>query len=106
MGHTAVVYNNSMFVFGGYDNFGSGCNDLYQYIFKTNTWNKVKPTGVVPRAMYHHSAVVYQVDIFPFKEALPSKILFFYRGACTLLGELWVFMKYKSIDLELRHGHS
>eukprot|EP01091_Cochliopodium_minus_P009647 TRINITY_DN2416_c0_g1_i1.p1 TRINITY_DN2416_c0_g1~~TRINITY_DN2416_c0_g1_i1.p1 ORF type:complete len:509 (-),score=94.25 TRINITY_DN2416_c0_g1_i1:8-1534(-) len=68
MGHTAVTYNHSMYVFGGYDNFGSGSNDLFQYVFKTNTWKQVHPpkNGVQPRSVYHHSAVVYQGSMYTF----------------------------------------
>ena len=32
-GHTAVVCNDSMFVFGGYDDFGLKCNDLWEFNF-------------------------------------------------------------------------
>jgi N-acetylneuraminic acid mutarotase len=34
--HSAVVYEDSMFVFGGYD--GHYRNDLYRYNFVKNTW--------------------------------------------------------------------
>ena len=32
-GHSAVVYNDSMYVFGGYDDFGLTCNDLWEFNF-------------------------------------------------------------------------
>jgi len=32
-GHSAVVYDRHMYVFGGYDKFGMSCNDLYQLNF-------------------------------------------------------------------------
>ena len=32
-GHSAVVYNDSMYVFGGYDDFGLTCNDLWEFKF-------------------------------------------------------------------------
>ena len=39
-GHTAVICNDSMFVFGGYDDFGLKCNDLWEFNFsKTDSWN-------------------------------------------------------------------
>jgi hypothetical protein len=32
-GHTAVVYQGAMYVFGGYDAFGLACNDLWHFNF-------------------------------------------------------------------------
>lgn len=63
--HTAVVYGNSMFVFGGYTgdlhSNWTNKNDLHEYRFNTCTWiawqfspNSTKP---VPRAA--HGAAVY-----------------------------------------------
>ena len=34
-GHSAVVYRGSMYIFGGYDDFGLKCNDLWQLDFGT-----------------------------------------------------------------------
>jgi N-acetylneuraminic acid mutarotase len=35
--HSAVIYEESMFVFGGYD--GHYRNDFYRFNFVTNTWS-------------------------------------------------------------------
>ena len=32
-GHSAVVYNDSMYIMGGYDDFGLKCNDLWEFSF-------------------------------------------------------------------------
>jgi len=32
-GHIAAVYNERMYIFGGYDDFGLKCNDLYEFDF-------------------------------------------------------------------------
>ena len=32
-GHSAVIYNESMYIFGGYDDFGLSCNDLWEFNF-------------------------------------------------------------------------
>ena len=105
MGHTAVVYNDSMYVFGGYDNFGSGSNDLYRYVFKTNKWHKVNPpkNGVQPRSVYHHSAVVYQGSMYTFGGIPPSlEIQEFRFGTHT-----WSFVQsYGASRPEPRWGHT
>lgn len=49
--HSAVVYENSMFVFGGYTgDIHSNCNltnknDLFEYKFNQAQWNEWKFTG-------------------------------------------------------------
>lgn len=32
-GHSAVIYNDSMYIVGGYDDFGLTCNDLWEFSF-------------------------------------------------------------------------
>jgi N-acetylneuraminic acid mutarotase len=39
-GHTSVIFGDSMFVFGGYDNNSSSCNDLFE--LNLSKYNNVK----------------------------------------------------------------
>ena len=55
--HSAVVYGDSLFVFGGYD--GSYRNDFHEFDFRTQVWSPVKSTGKVPRARYRGTCVVH-----------------------------------------------
>jgi N-acetylneuraminic acid mutarotase len=55
--HCAVVYKDSMFVFGGYD--GSYRSDLYEYNFLANRWRRIETLGRIPRARYRATCVVY-----------------------------------------------
>jgi N-acetylneuraminic acid mutarotase len=57
--HTAVLYEGSMVIFGGFVD-GERTNDIYRYYFKDNKWEKVAVLGMdapLPRA--GHSALVY-----------------------------------------------
>jgi len=56
--HSAVVYNHSMFVFGGYD--GSYRSDLNEFDFSTSAWNVVHASGRPPRARYRATCVVHK----------------------------------------------
>ncbi len=40
--HSAVVYEASMVVFGGFVN-GTRTNEIYQYFFMENKWELAKP---------------------------------------------------------------
>lgn len=57
--HTAVVFEDSMFVFGGVDKQHCRYNDLQRFDLRTNTWSEVCTTGFVPSSRtFHRSAVV------------------------------------------------
>jgi leucine-zipper-like transcriptional regulator 1 len=69
-GHSAVVYNDSMYLFGGYTTDGFACNDLYEYSFECNEWRRLKPVAdgrsVMPVDLFRHSAVVHQGSMYVF----------------------------------------
>jgi Rab9 effector protein with kelch motifs len=57
--HTALLYESSMVIFGGFELNGERVNDIYRYYFKENKWEKVLVMGgdkPSPRA--GHSAVM------------------------------------------------
>lgn len=56
-GHSAVVYQSGMFVFGGWDGHDT-LDDLYEY--------NVPGRGDVPPSRYRHSAVVHGCAMFVF----------------------------------------
>jgi leucine-zipper-like transcriptional regulator 1 len=69
--HSAVVYQSSMFVFGGYtiDSNTNFCNknDLYEYKFSTGTWHIWQPDhGALPSPRSAHGAVVYDHKLWIF----------------------------------------
>jgi N-acetylneuraminic acid mutarotase len=43
--HTAVIYEGSMVIFGGFTTDGERSNDLYRYYFKDNKWEKINVLG-------------------------------------------------------------
>lgn len=55
--HSAVVYQNAMYIFGGYD--GSYSCNVYKYDFLNNVWTSVNTVGRIPRARYRATCVVY-----------------------------------------------
>lgn len=62
-----------MWIYGGYDDFGYKCDDLFQYRFDTKLWQHIKTYTVVPEDQprlylerYNHTAVVYQDSMYIF----------------------------------------
>eukprot|EP00934_Nitzschia_sp_Nitz4_P004906 Nitzschia sp. Nitz4//scaffold150_size53981//18316//20115//NITZ4_006675-RA/size53981-snap-gene-0.67-mRNA-1//-1//CDS//3329537065//4896//frame0 len=56
--HSACVYRNSLFVFGGYD--GSYKSDLHEFDFTNSQWSPVPAAGRRPRARYRATTVVHK----------------------------------------------
>lgn len=54
--HSAVVFLDSMYVFGGYD--GSYRSDFHAFQFSTGVWRQVLGHGDIPRARYRGTCVV------------------------------------------------
>ena len=61
--HSAVVYQGSMYVLGGYR---CSYSSLLEYRFGTETWSTVHTTGTMPSPRWGHRAVVYKNSMFLF----------------------------------------
>ena len=56
--HSCCIYGDSMIIFGGFAQ-GEKCNDIFQYHFKSNMWEKIDNQGSeAPCPRVGHSAVV------------------------------------------------
>jgi hypothetical protein len=56
-GHSSVIYNKSMIIFGGRHSHRSLAN-LYSFDLVTNQWTKLEPLGQTPPARDSHSAIM------------------------------------------------
>jgi hypothetical protein len=56
-GHSAVVHNKTMLLFGGRHSTRSLAN-LYYFDLSTSLWGKVEPLGQIPPARDSHSCIV------------------------------------------------
>ncbi|CAF0881963.1 unnamed protein product [Didymodactylos carnosus] len=65
-GHSCVIYNDAMHIFGGLGEYRS--NELFKFDFVSLTWTELKPTNelTVPSKRCKHSAVVYQNFMYIF----------------------------------------
>ena len=57
-GHSAIIYNNNMIIFGG-RHLQRSLSNIYSLNFETLTWVKIEPAGNIPLARDSHSAVLY-----------------------------------------------
>jgi N-acetylneuraminic acid mutarotase len=63
--HSAVVYEDCMYVFGGYD--GNYKNDFYKFNFTKNQWTRIKPTDEIwPTSRYRTSCTVVDDKMYMF----------------------------------------
>jgi N-acetylneuraminic acid mutarotase len=56
--HSAVVYLNSLYIFGGYS--GSYMSDLHEFDFTLSRWTPVPASGRRPRARYRATCCVHR----------------------------------------------
>eukprot|EP01104_Vermistella_antarctica_P015965 TRINITY_DN534_c0_g1_i1.p1 TRINITY_DN534_c0_g1~~TRINITY_DN534_c0_g1_i1.p1 ORF type:complete len:621 (-),score=109.22 TRINITY_DN534_c0_g1_i1:99-1961(-) len=62
-GHTVVMYDEKLLVFGGYDGH-KYFNDLHQFCTVTHQWTKVIPKGTAPTRRSGHTATVVERRMF------------------------------------------
>jgi len=63
--HTAIVWNNSMIIFGGYSGVGYE-NTLFSYNYGSKEWAQIDAKGEVPTARSAHTAVLYENKMYIF----------------------------------------
>jgi hypothetical protein len=56
--HSGVEYDDSMYIFGGYD--GNYRSDFHRYNFAQRKWSSVPVKGCVPKARYRTSTAAFQ----------------------------------------------
>ena len=70
-GHTAVVHEDSMYVYGGYQDLRGSSSELWTFHFPSQTWHLVSQGGsqecfLQSQAKHHHSAVVHNDAMWVF----------------------------------------
>ena len=66
-GHTAIVFQDSMYIYGGYQDLRGSTSDLWAFHFPSKTWHLVSQGGAAdcpPR--HHHSAVLHDSSMWIF----------------------------------------
>mmetsp|Transcript_31989 Transcript_31989/g.55136 ORF Transcript_31989/g.55136 Transcript_31989/m.55136 type:complete len:500 (-) Transcript_31989:91-1590(-) len=61
--HTGVGFDNSLYVFGGYDG-AQRVNDFYRFNFETNKWTVITSETLPPSPRDRHVSVVYGRSIY------------------------------------------
>ena len=80
-GHSAILYNNNMIIFGG-RHLKKSLSNVYSLNFSSLTWSKMEPIGIIPLARDSHSAVLYNNT---------DMIIFGGNGQTTKFNDLWDF---------------
>lgn len=101
-GHSATMYNDSMYVFGGWD--GKVClDDFYQYSFNTNIWYSLKrSSGEKPSPRYRHDALAYMGSLYIFGGVNASQLRYNIKKYYKL--KFGGLMTCTSITLNLGNG--
>ncbi len=65
-GHTANLIGNSIYLFGGYYNYGYYQNDLHKYDVQSKTLQKTITSGIIPSVRCQHGSAVIEDNLFIF----------------------------------------
>lgn len=81
-GHTAVLHGNSMYIYGGFEDFRGSSGQLWEYDLVNERWelrNLSASSSCHPEPRHSHSAIVY------------NDSMYIYGGLSNLkaLGDLW-----------------
>lgn len=74
-GHSGVVYQDSLYIFGGYDQHGFCCDRLWRLNLETLRWHEIKyqsPGFAIER--FHHAAAVYKSSMVIFSGKSPDGV--------------------------------
>lgn len=64
---TALVYNDKMYTFGGWNGFTrTWYNDLHVFDFTTKNWRAIHPSGRLPPKRTSHASVIYNHKMYVF----------------------------------------
>ncbi|XP_063790063.1 ras guanine nucleotide exchange factor F-like isoform X2 [Pseudophryne corroboree] len=67
-GHSAVVYQSGMFIYGGYFDIEGAVEEFWVFYFDTQKWSALSPRtrGLGPGPRYGHSSVTYNAAMYLF----------------------------------------
>ena len=64
-GHSIVIYNGKIYLFGGADDSGY-LNDVWEYNISSRIWTELSPSGTPPAARAFHTAIEYSGKMYVF----------------------------------------
>jgi N-acetylneuraminic acid mutarotase len=64
--HSTLVYNDCLYVYGGYSSSGERLNDIFAFNFKTNKWKEIKTFGNHPKKTSGHKICLYNNTLYTF----------------------------------------
>ncbi|KAK3807931.1 MAG: hypothetical protein J3Q66DRAFT_356878 [Benniella sp.] len=103
-GHTAVLWNHSIIIFGGSNEYSEYRDDVIVFSLKTKTWSRPEIRGEVP-ARYLHSATVFKNKMYVYGGfAKNSKCTYVLEEMRILNLETWTWSE--SFTVPARYNHS
>lgn len=62
--HSCVVYDGSLFIFGGVDKQQQRYNDLYEFHIQKREWSSKRVTGQIPSSRTFHRALIHDDEMY------------------------------------------
>ncbi|KAG0246157.1 hypothetical protein B0O80DRAFT_462368 [Mortierella sp. GBAus27b] len=105
-GHTAVLWNHNIIIFGGSNEYSEYRDDVIVFSLKTKTWSRPEIRGEVP-ARYLHSATVYKNRMYVYGGfAKNSKCTYVLEEMRILNLETWTWSEAYTVPARYNHSAS
>jgi Rab9 effector protein with kelch motifs len=91
--HSVVLYNSSIYIFGGSLSKGPLSNDLWVYSVETEEWKKLEITGAKPSPRSGHAACILDSKMYVFGGISEENIRLNDLWVCNLDSSQWEEIK-------------
>ncbi|KAI1303766.1 hypothetical protein EDD11_005305 [Mortierella claussenii] len=105
-GHTAVLWNQCIIIFGGSNEYYEYRDDVIVFSLKTKTWSRPEIRGEVP-ARYLHSATVYKNKMYVYGGFAKNSKCTYVLGELRILNlDTWTWSEAYQVPARYNHSAS
>eukprot|EP01091_Cochliopodium_minus_P011563 TRINITY_DN3311_c0_g2_i2.p1 TRINITY_DN3311_c0_g2~~TRINITY_DN3311_c0_g2_i2.p1 ORF type:complete len:925 (-),score=275.28 TRINITY_DN3311_c0_g2_i2:403-3177(-) len=89
VGHSAIAYENKIYIFGGEGPFKEQFNEIFCYDITTLTWSKIQSLGSLPTPRSYHTATLFNDQMIIFGGVCEDNQIFDTIHCLNLKTNMW-----------------
>jgi len=104
-GHTTILYNDCLYIFGGKNNSGNYTNNTYKFDLSTDTFSQITTSGTAPGIRYQHAACLNGTEMI-ISGGHNGTTLLNSTFKLDLTTDTWSEISTTGSDMAKRNGHT
>lgn len=104
-GHTTILYNDCLYIFGGKNNSGNYTNNTYKFDLSTDTFSQITTSGTAPGIRYQHAACLNGTEMI-ISGGHNGTTLLNSTFKLDLTTNAWTEISTTGSDMAKRNGHT